>query len=205
MPISLRRALSVTVFLLLPIGGCALIPNEIPAADREHARPAVVFDIDGTLTPRPYEFLTARVNAVNAVKLYADKGYQIVYLSARSNYARAGTLKWLRRHKFPDGITNVAESAADGKNPAKYKTRMLSALIAKGWQIQYAYGDSSTDFSAYASVAIPPDHVFGLRRSGHRNCQPGPVADCLHGWTAHLAYIALVPPGSSKSVAGNDK
>jgi phosphatidate phosphatase PAH1 len=155
----------------------------------------VVFDIDGTLTPRPFEFLTTRMNAANAVRLYADKGYQIIYLSARSNFARSGTLKWLRRNKFPDGIVNVAESSADGKHPATYKTRMLTALFAKGWQIEYAYGDSSTDFTAYASVPIPPEHVFALQRSGQRACQPGSSSSCLHGWTAHLAYIALLPAG----------
>lgn len=197
---------SIFAVLLLPLGGCALVPNQIPSAGSGQPHPAVVFDIDGTLTPRPYEFLTTRLNAVNAVRLYADKGYQIIYLSARSNYARAGTLKWLKRNKFPDGITNVAESAADGKNPAKYKTRMLTALFAKGWQVEYAYGDSSTDFAAYASVPIPPDHVFGLRRSGQHACQPGPVASCLHGWTAHLAYIALVPPGPKQDgVVHSDK
>jgi len=204
--VSLRPSTLLVILALLSVGACALVPNEIPAASGDQVHPAVVFDIDGTLTPRPYEFLTTRMNAVSAVKLYADKGYQIVYLSARSNYARAGTLTWLRRNKFPDGITNVAESAADGKDPAKYKTRMLKALISKGWQIEYAYGDSSTDFTAYASVPIPPDHVFGLRRAGQSHCQPGPVADCLHGWTAHLAYIALVPPGPVKDgVAGNEK
>ena len=184
--------------LMLAVGGCALMPNQFPAAANDHAHPAVVFDIDGTLTPRPYEFLTPRLNAANAVRLYADKGYQIVYLSARSNYARSGTLRWLKRNKFPDGIASVAESAADGRDPASYKTRMLKALFAKGWRIEYAYGDSPTDFAAYASVPIPPEHVFGLRRIGRRSCLAGAIASCLNGWTVHLAYIALVPPGPLK-------
>jgi predicted mannosyl-3-phosphoglycerate phosphatase (HAD superfamily) len=175
--------------MALLAGGCAFIAGEIPSAPSPQA-PTVVFDIDGTLTPRPIEFFEARPDAAKAVQLFADKGYEIVYLSARNQYERAHTLKWLKAHRFPDGITRVAETRADGQHPVEFKTRILSTLLAKGWRVEYAYGDSSSDFTAYATVAILPDHVFGLRRAGSRHCQPGPVAACLRGWTEHLEFIA---------------
>jgi len=185
------------LLVLLPAllaGNCALVPGEIPRAPRDQA-PAVVFDVDGTLTPRPIEFFEARNDAAKAAHLYADKGYEIIYLSARSQYQRTRTLAWLKAHGFPDGITRVAETTADGQHPIEFKTRILTALFAKGWRVDYAYGDSSTDFSAYASVAIPSAHVFALRRAGSKHCQSGPAAACLRGWTEHLDIIAnAVPP-----------
>jgi phosphatidate phosphatase PAH1 len=192
-----RNHLLIFLLTVWLVGSCASIPGEIPAAPMAQT-PAVVFDIDGTLTPRPVQFYEARPDAAKAAQLYADKGYQIVYLSARRNYERAATLRWLKEHHFPGGITRVAETTVDGQHPAEFKTRILNALFVKGWRVDYAYGDSSTDFAAYAAVAIPPDHVFGLRRAGSRHCQPGPTAACLHGWTEHLDFIAHAVPAAAE-------
>jgi len=75
---------------------CELLPADIPDAPQKHA-PAVVFDIDGTLTPRPIEVWEARDNATKAVQLFVDKGYKIIYLSARTKLFQANIPSWLKK------------------------------------------------------------------------------------------------------------
>nr|SPS05628.1 conserved exported protein of unknown function [Candidatus Nitrotoga fabula] len=71
-------------FLLVTVlcAGCALTPDQIQKAPLLPNQ-AIVFDIDGTLTPYPAAISIARQDAARAVHLYADKGYKIIYLSAR--------------------------------------------------------------------------------------------------------------------------
>ncbi|WP_295436329.1 hypothetical protein [uncultured Thiodictyon sp.] len=76
---------------------------------------------------------------------------------------------------------------------------MLQQLRANGWQPEYAYGDSATDFTAYAAAGIPKQQVFALRREHQRSCRAGVWETCLGGWTGHLGYIEnTVPPAAAK-------
>ena len=191
------RIARVALVLMLCCG-CAPAPAVIPDVGTAPT-PAVVFDIDGTLTPRPLEFLEARPDAARAVQLFADKGYKIIYLSARNRHFDSATRHWLKDHQFPDGLVLVEETRADARHHDRFKTRMLQQLRAQGWQPEYAYGDSATDFTAYAAAAIPKQHVFALRREHQRSCQAGAWEACLGGWTGHLGYIEnTVPPAAAK-------
>ena len=87
---------NLTILLLaLLCASCALRSFEIQKTPLKPDQ-AVVFDIDGTLTPKVSAIFTAREDAANAVRLYADKGYKIVYLSARPNLLQAGIPNWLK-------------------------------------------------------------------------------------------------------------
>lgn len=176
--------------LLLLGSGCAQLPRQpVPDAPPVPAR-AVVFDIDGTLTPDVSAVFSVRKDAASAVSAYAGKGYQVIYLSARVAWLSAGIPDWLKKHGFPDGTLQVAPTRADRQHPDVYKTGVLKEFISRGWRLDYAYGDSSTDLLAYAAAGIPKEHVFALRREGDAACQPGVAAECLAGWTGHLAFIA---------------
>ena len=50
---------------------CTLMSFEVQKAPLKPDQ-AVVFDIDGTLTPKPSAIYTARDDAANAVRLFAD-------------------------------------------------------------------------------------------------------------------------------------
>jgi hypothetical protein len=78
-----RRMHGIAARFLLSLG--LLAPAAAPAnADTcQDGAPAVVFDIDGTLTQDEYLFWTVRGGAPEAVQAYADLGYQVVLLSAR--------------------------------------------------------------------------------------------------------------------------
>lgn len=168
---------------------CVQLPSNIPNAPKKQAQ-AVVFDIDGTLTPSPIEYLKPRRDAAKAVHIYADKGYKVIYLSARIKLLQANIPNWLKKNGFPDGSVHVTEMTEDKKDHRRFKTRILQDFIAHGWKVEFAYGDSSTDFEAYAAAGIPKEHVFALRRKGETFCQPGAWKTCLSGWTEHIDSIA---------------
>jgi len=169
---------------------CAQLPYaDIPRAPPAKAK-AVVFDVDGTLTPSVSAVFEVRKDAAEAVRAYAAKGYTIVYLSTRVSWLSGGVPHWLIENGFPEGSVHVAQTRTERNQPDVYKTTVLKAYVAHGWSLQYAYGDSSTDLAAYAAAGIPKEHVFVLLRKGESSCQPGPAAACLSGWTEHLEFVS---------------
>lgn len=180
------------LFILLVVMLCSscaqLPPSAIPCAPPKQAQ-AVVFDIDGTLTPKVFAVFEARTDAAKAVRIFADKGYKIIYLSTRISWLSAGIPSWLKEHGFPDGSVHVAQTDEDRSHPYDFKTRMLKEFIDHGWNVKFAYGDSSTDFAAYAAVGIPKERVFALLRDGETWCEWGDWKACLNGWTKHLDFV----------------
>lgn len=183
------------LLLLLPAAllasACTLLSAAVPEPT-PGAQQAVVFDIDGTLTPTPRAVRTARPDAAAAARDLAARGYRIVYLSARVRFLQSGIPGWLRDNGFPEGPVHVPQGRADSRDHAAFKTRILQQYRDKGWRFVAAYGDSSTDFQAYAASGIAPGRVYALKREGEDACQPGAWHECLPSWTAHLA--ALPPP-----------
>lgn len=186
-----RYPLHHLLFILVVIlcSSCAQLPADIPAAPQQYAK-AVVFDIDGTLTPSPLQYRKARSDAAQAVHYFADQGHKIIYLSARIRPLQSSLPAWLKENGFPDGSIYVTQTAEDGWDHAQFKTRILRDIIAHGWKIEYAYGDSSTDFEAYAAVGVPKERVFALQREGDTQCQPGTWQACLNGWAEHIESMA---------------
>lgn len=167
--------------LILLFAGCTTLPEVFPDATPER-QVAVVLDIDGTLTPSPWRFWQARDNAAEAVQHYADQGYEIVYITARIRLLQCQIPGWLEDEGFPAGNLYVTQSAEDRDDAEAFKRRILSTLLARGWSLQAAFGDSSSDFAAYEAVGIPREGVYGLTRSGEDDCKSGPWNECLRGW-----------------------
>jgi len=157
---------------------------------------AVVFDIDGTLTSGVHAIRTARYGAAEAVQAFADAGCWIIYLSARTPLFQWHIIGWLELNGFPNGSIHVTETRADREDHKAFKQRVLEAYAANGWTFVAAYGDSSTDFEAYADVGIPADRVFALRREDESECQPGPSAGCYATWPEQMDIITrlIMPP-----------
>ena len=180
------RLILAIIFL---IGGCAQLPPvEVPEPPKPQAL-AVVFDIDGTLTPNVTSIAEARPDAAKAVHRYAEKGYKVIYLSTRLSFLQTGIPNWLKDNGFPASMLHVAQTDSDHKFPEIFKARIMKEYTARGWRLVGGYGDSSTDFEAYADAGIPKSRVFALLRRGDTACQPGQWQGCLRGWTEHLNYI----------------
>lgn len=171
-------------------------PVAVPVPS-EAQRQAVVVDIDGTLTPRVTAVFEARPGATEALNAFAGKGYKIVYLTARIPLFQANLPNWLQRNGFPEGSLHVAQTGQERAQVDQFKARILTAYLTRGWRVAYAYGDSSTDFEAYASAGIPEGHVFALRRKGAQKCQSGAYRLCLTGWLGHLPFIAREVPNAN--------
>lgn len=187
--------------LLLAVGalsmwGCALIPPaEVPTPTPSQGQ-AVVLDIDGTLTPKDVDVFEPRLGAADALNALSRKGYKIVYLTTRIPLFQSGLQDWLRENGFPSGGLHVAQTAEERDNAARFKAQILAAYAKAGWRLAYAYGDSSTDFTAYAEAKIPKERVFALKRRGSKTCQDGIYQACLEGWAEHLAYIEREIPSA---------
>ena len=128
----------IIMLVVMLCSSCVLLPADIPYAPQKQA-PAVVFDIDGTLTPRPIEVWEARDNATKVVQFFADKGYKIIYLSARIKLLQANIPNWLKKESFPFGSVYVPETVEDEKDAAHFKTRILRDFQAQGWKIEFAF------------------------------------------------------------------
>lgn len=176
--------------LLLAIlcSGCALRAHDIqPATPKQNQ--AVVFDIDGTLTPKKLAFSIARDDATTAAQLFADNDFLIIYLTARRRSLQSGIPGWLKRKGFPEGSIQV-RNKTDSRNHTTFKKRVLKEFQENGWNLFAAYGDKSTDFEAYSAVGIDRSRIFALQIAEKDSCEPGIWAICLESWTEHIDHIA---------------
>ena len=151
---------------------------------------AVVFDIDGTLTPDVLRIAEVRKGAADAVRIFSNKGYKIIYLSHRRRVFQGNLLNWFQDNDFPAGNIHVPQTADDERDPVDFKKRILREFLDHGWQLKFAFGDSTTDFDAYRAVGIPTENIFALRREKHTGCQSGATTQCMNGWSEHLNAIA---------------
>lgn len=159
-----------------------------PAAPAPHSQ-AVVFDIDGTLTPSPLSIYRVRQDAVHAVRRYAEEGIHIVYLSARIQMFQGMIPNWLQREGFPVGSLHLPNTGKESHDPAGFKASILKQYHEHGWHFVAAYGDSTTDFEAYSQAGIEQRRVFALLRSAEDACQKGAWSQCYTGWSEHLGDI----------------
>lgn len=183
-PFSARRLSGLVAVLALAVllAGCAHLSAVVVPQAGPSAPGIVVFDVDGTLTPTVARIFSVRPQASAVAQLFAGRGHRIVYLTARQP-ALQGTLRsFLSRNGFPPGDLFAPTTRAESAAPAAFKVRALMKYRSHGWRFSAAYGDSSSDFEAYARVGIPRENVFALRRVGATRCQPGAWAACLPGW-----------------------
>lgn len=183
------------VLALAVVGGagCKPLPPP-PPPPPDDAAPVVVFDIDGTLTDDELTE-TPHPGATQAVNAYVEKGYDVVYVTARWDLIlRGSTESWLADNGFPDEELYMAPSLlVTEESRVEFKTDTLTDIEAAKDQVVYAYGDSSSDFDAYANVGVPASKVFALQRASASECQPGVWATCLPDYVGHLSYINAQP------------
>jgi phosphatidate phosphatase PAH1 len=180
----------------------------------ELEQPAIVTDIDETLTLSDAEFFmqiadgtydpVEREGAAELIVAYADLGYRILYLTARSEdivlvgtgeTARDATDRWLLEHGFPtDPATTLvvlSPMLVVGDAAQAYKAGALMDQQAAGWRFDYAYGNATTDIGAYADAGIDPAVTFII---GEHAGEGGTVAVAGEGWVEHAAaHLPTVP------------
>jgi len=197
----LMRNFAFLLFFTL-CAGCTLVPHQVERAPAAHNL-VVVFDIDGTLTTRVHAIRSTREGAVAAVQAYAAAGFRIVYLSARNPWFQWHIPFWLEQHGFPEGALHVMESREHRRDHAAFKLGVLDEYRANGWVLAAAYGDSSTDFDAYAKAGIDRGRVFALRREDAERCEPGSWSACFSNWPEQMEIIADLIRSANSNAGGN--
>ena len=131
----------------------------------------ILTDIDGTMTLSDEELFNQiadgsydpRENDSASVLMntWADKGYPIVYLTARPHTFRAETRAWLDSHAFPVGPVISANSLVFDESAREYKGAWVNRMLGDfGWQVIAAYGNATSDIDAYEDAGIPKDITF---------------------------------------------
>ncbi len=129
----------------------------------------VVTDIDGTLTTSDTELAMEIVDpaydpammghADALLQAWSTKGYPVIYLTNRPHPLRVETRGWLAEKMMPKGP--VITSNGTASDAAAYKTVWLERMVQTfGWDIVAAYGNASTDITAYQNAGIPKTQTF---------------------------------------------
>lgn len=135
-------------------------------------RDTVLFDIDGTLTTSDFEAYadyagvrtaTPYRHAPEMVQAYRDKGYQLIFLSARPYWVTRDGREWL-------GIQNIvpwhyhSNPYSAGPVPPDIQRfkgdyiRHLREVV--GLNIVRAYGNATTDIGAYEDAGLPKAETY---------------------------------------------
>lgn len=138
----------------------------------EPGREAVLFDIDGTLTlsdgeayadyagvrrATPYE------QAAQTVQAYRDKGYRILYLTARPYWVTRDGRDWLSEQGLPAWHyrTKMYGGFPTRRGTVAHKADYIRYLREEvGLNIVRAYGNAATDITAYAEAGLPKQETW---------------------------------------------
>jgi hypothetical protein len=161
----------------------------------------VVTDIDGTLTTSDNELAMeiadptydpAMMGHADAMlQAWSMKGYPIVYLTNRPHPLRVETRGWIAEKMMPTGP--VITSNGTASDASAYKTVWLQRMVQSfGWDIVAAYGNASTDITAYQNAGIPKTQTFIVGPlAGSDGTQPIDNMD----FQAHItSYVDQQPP-----------
>ncbi len=199
--------------LLISLLGC--VPDDpTPSSVACRAVDAIVTDIDETLTTSDSEYLqqlidpthdpAMRPDADALMQGYADRGYAIVYITARGEDAvlgdgrdaREATADWLLEHGFPlepahlflaDGLGTAGDGAI------AYKSGAMQDLTAEGLSFAWGYGNAETDIEGFRLGGLDDAHLFLVGElAGTMGVQPLPDEEA---YTAHLPWLDDVAPG----------
>ncbi|UOD32798.1 haloacid dehalogenase [Massilia violaceinigra] len=129
-------------------------------------RDAIVFDIDGTLTTSDFEAYADYVGVRNArpyryapemVNAWREKGYQLIFLSARPYWVTRDGRAWLELQKIAPWHyhSNPYSGGPMPPDTQKFKGDYVRHLRdAVGLNIVRVYGNALTDIGAYADAGV---------------------------------------------------
>lgn len=162
----------------------------------------IVSDIDATLTTSDAalfgQIFTGLVpDAIpmgsELMAAHADRGHVVMYLTGRPYWLSEMSRTWLAGKHFVPGPLRVTDSNRDvlptEDSVGAFKRAQLAELVASGFVIDMAYGNATTDISAYLANNIDPANVWIIgTHGGERGTQA--VVDT---WGPRAAAVAASP------------
>jgi len=139
--------------------------------------PIIVSDIDGTLTESELAAVgdlvnvSAKVNpgAASAINALYQKGYQVIYLTARAEWFASKTRAWLKSNGFPPGTLRTTQSKVgySGDKAAAYKLAELNQFkVMTGRAPSFGFGNKTSDVKTYLNMAIPLRNSYYFKLEG---------------------------------------
>ncbi len=199
-PITLRSAGEYIVRMIVE-GDLTQADGFISVVPR--GQETVLFDIDGTMTKKDFDqvgdYLGTSVAEAweyvkETVQAYIDKGYRVIMVTGRPYWNTRDTREWFT------SVINLPQwhlrTNDDGGSPLDYETEnfkrtYLSYLQkAKGLKIIRAYGNASTDITAYADSGIPREDTWIIGDNAGKQGTQGIFDD----YTNHYSEVVQPTP-----------
>lgn len=167
----------------------------------------IVTDIDGTLTLDDNELLKQVLEspthvpkenqgASEMLNVWAEKGYRIVYLSARPHNLRGISRVWLHGVGAPFGPLRTADTFVYGESARTYKAQFIDRVRTElGWEVVAVYGNADSDIQAYEDAGIPKSVTFTVGELAGEN---GTVAIGNNDYTQHTASFVRNQPDAEQ-------
>ncbi len=130
----------------------------------------IASDVDGTLTSSESAFWgtialgiepDAQPDAAVAFQHATQRGYQLVYVTARGSQYTSDTRAWLEHQGFPRGPLRLSPSfiTLPGADTVNYKTRTLTAL-ANDVSVVAGVGNRASDITAYTNAGVDASTIL---------------------------------------------
>lgn len=164
----------------------------------------VLFDIDGTLTLNDAEQIGDYLGVSQAgiwpyakqtVQNYLDKGYRVIFLTARPYWNARDTREWFTRFvNLPQWQLRTNENGGGDLfniDIEGYKRDYLTRIQRdKGLNIIRAYGNANSDINAYLDSGIDLSNIWIIgENAGNQGTQP------IHGdYSAHFFSVVESTP-----------
>ncbi|MEH6459803.1 lipin/Ned1/Smp2 family protein [Chitinimonas sp. JJ19] len=173
----------------------------------EPGRDTVLFDIDGTLTINDFEAYAdyaglktaaAYYYAPETVRAYQQKGYQIIYLTARPYWVTRDAREWFGKQNLL-GWHYRSNPYGDGPippNTEEHKTNYVRYLRETvGLNIVRAYGNATTDIAAYANGGIAKAETWIIGQHAGKEGTRSVGADYSYHYSS---VVAATPPAACR-------
>lgn len=163
-----------------------------------------VTDVDATLTTSDLELAHSMLDgshvpevvtdAVELIRAHVDLGHVVMYMTGRPYWQSVPTRAWLALRGFPTGAVRLADSNAamlpTESSVGDFKRAKLRELLDLGYVLDVAYGNATTDVSAYLDSGIAPSSVW-IRgdHGGERGTNAVPDT-----WSARAAEVTVAAP-----------
>ena len=162
----------------------------------------IVTDIDGTMTLSDEELFqqigdgsyspAQNASASTLMNLWAEKGYVIVYLTARPHVFRAETRSWLDDQGFPARPVISANSLVFDESARNYERTWVNWMINDfGWSVTAAYGNATSDIDAYEDAGVDKNVTFII---GENAGQGGTTAIADNDFSQHTVDFVMQAP-----------
>lgn len=116
-----------------------------------------------------------KLGSVALTQAWADKSYQMIYLTARPHMFRTETRQWLIDHGYAGGPIITAPQLVFSESARMYNREWVNRVKNQlGWDVVAAYGNAGSDIDAYEDAGIDKATTFiigenaGVAGSRHR-------------------------------------